>query len=229
MERFGEIEIPLVILLIVVFVVVGIVLSSIAAGKRQEAFKKLASSLGMIFYPGKDYSYDERYSFINKLCRGKNRYAFNIVRGEYRGYAIQLFDYHYETHSTDSKGKRKKHHHYFSFFILQFGRNFPELVIAREGWFSKIAQWFGYADIDFESAEFSRKFIVRSPDKKFAYDICHAQMIEYMLQNSDLSIEIERDCLTLFFPSRLTLEQMVPNLDRLIEIREMFPRYLMES
>lgn len=105
---------------------------------------------------------------------------------------------------------------------------FPELLIFREGWFSKLAQWLGYADIDFESAEFSRKFIVRSPDKKFAYDVCHAKMMEYLLRNDDLNLEMERDCLTLSFPI-LSVEKIEFNLQRIVMIREMFPNYLMEA
>ena len=214
--------------LIIALFVFGVIWSAMVANKRREALLQLAKSMGMVLSPDKDYSYDERYPFINKLCQGKNRYAYNIIRGEHNGYFVQVFDYHYETHSRDSKGRRRTHHHYFSFYMLSLERCFPELVICKEGWFSKIAQWFGYADIDFESAEFSRKFIVRSPDKKFAYDICHVQMIEYLLQNSDLSIEIEQDCLTLFFPHQHSPQQIVPNLNRLVEIRELFPNYLMD-
>jgi hypothetical protein len=43
---------------------------------------------------------------------------------------------------------------------------------------------------------------VRSPDKKFAYDVCHAQMMEYLLANRDLSIEIENEVIALAFDRR---------------------------
>jgi hypothetical protein len=66
------------------------------------------------------------------------------------------------------KGNQQTNHHYFSFFFLTLPMGFPELRITKEGLFSKIAQAFGYDDIDFESAEFSRAFCVRSKDKKFA-------------------------------------------------------------
>jgi hypothetical protein len=104
------------------------------------------------------------------------------MRGNYRGHEILAFDYHYETDSTDSKGHRNTNHHWFSFYLLFLPRSVPDLTIVPEGIFSKIAQAFGYDDIDFESAEFSRKFCVRSADKKFAYDICNSRMIEYLLQ-----------------------------------------------
>ena len=103
---------------------------------------------------------------------------------------------------------------------------FPEVTIAKEGIFSKIAQGFGYDDIDFESAEFSGKFCVRSADKKFAYDVCNAQMIEFLLDNSDLNIEIEDSALALGFASCLAAEQIEFNLERLIKIRSLLPNYL---
>ncbi|MCX5637551.1 MAG: hypothetical protein NTX52_07645 [Planctomycetota bacterium] len=100
------------------------------------------------------------------------------------------------------------------------------MVIGSEGFFSKIAQALGYDDIDFESYEFSRKFCVRSPDKKFAYDVCNARMIEYLLSNTDLTIEIEGGALAVSFNSRLATEQIEPNLNRLITIRSLLPEYL---
>ena len=92
--------------------------------------------------------------------------------------------------------------------------------------FSKIAQAFGYDDIDFESAEFSRAFCVRSKDKKFAYDFCNAQMMEYLLANRDLSIEVEDRALALAFGKTLSAEEIESNLQRLAEIRARVPDYL---
>jgi hypothetical protein len=100
------------------------------------------------------------------------------------------------------------------------------LVIAREGFFSKVAQAFGYDDIDFESHEFSRKFCVRSPDKKFAYDFCNARMMEYLLANDDLTIELDQDTLALTFNSRLDPARTEPNLHRLVALRSLMPDYL---
>ena len=91
---------------------------------------------------------------------------------------------------------------------------------------SKIAQALGYDDIDFESAEFSRTFCVRSKDRKFAYDVCHAQMIEYLLANRDLSLEIEGPALALAFNRRLSAAEIETNLQRLLEIRLRLPEYL---
>lgn len=193
--------------------------------KRREAFQQLAQRLGLR-YEARDPSYATRFGFLDKLRQGSNRYAFNILAGQYEGHAVHAFDYHYETHSTDSKGRRQTHHHYFSFFILEQSMAFPELRIYPESIFSRLGQMLGYDDIDFESVEFSKAFTVRSKDKKFAYDICHTRMMEYLLRHRSLSIEIEGRCVAIGSDRRLKPQDVEPRLRQLIEVRELFPEYL---
>lgn len=213
-------------ILFIGIVVAAAIYAAIAARKRREELFALATRLGLGFRQEQDRGLAAQFGFLDKLAQGSNRYAFNILSGAYHGHQVMVFDYHYETHSTDSKGRRQTHHHYFSFFILMLPLSFPELRITREGMLSKIAQAFGYDDIDFESAEFSRAFCVRSKDKKFAYDVCHVQMMEYLLANRDLSIEIEANALALAFDSRLSAAQIEFNLQRLLEVRSRLPQYL---
>ncbi|MBN1672503.1 MAG: hypothetical protein JXR37_15790 [Kiritimatiellae bacterium] len=218
----------LLFVLFVAVVVAVAILNAIAAKKRREAMAVLAQRLGLRFSAAKNHGLAERFRFLNRLAQGSNRYAFNVISGVYEGHEVAAFDYHYETYTRDSKGHRRTQHHRFSFFILALPARFPELIVAREGIFSKIAQAFGYDDIDFESHEFSRRFCVRSRDKKFAYDVCNARMIEYLLANTDLTIEIEYDALGIGFEARLKPEQIEPNLRRLAAVRERMPDYLFE-
>jgi hypothetical protein len=210
----------------VVLVIVLAIFGAIAAKKRREAFAALAARLGLAFSPDRDHGIADRFHFLDRLAHGSNRYAYNILSGNYQGRSVVAFDYHYQTESRDSKGNRRTHHHHFSCFVLQMERPFPELTIAREGVFSKVAQAFGYDDIDFESHEFSRKFCVRSKDKKFAYDVCNARMIEYLLANDDLNIEIENTVLALAYSGVLKPEEIEPNLQRLVQVRSLMPDYL---
>jgi hypothetical protein len=216
----------LIFILFGVLVIVAVIYGALAANKRREELSGLAARLGLRFDPQDDRVLADQFEFLDHLAQGDNRYAFNVLSGDYQTNEILVFDYHYETHSTDSKGHRQTHHHYYSFFILKLPAAFPELRITREGLLSKIAQAFGYDDIDFESAEFSRAFCVRSKDKKFAYDVCHAQMMEYLLANPDLSVEIERNALALAFDSQLSAPEIESNLQRLLEIRLRLPEYL---
>ncbi|MBT7067866.1 MAG: hypothetical protein HN919_16320 [Verrucomicrobia bacterium] len=203
--------------------------SWLSAKRRREGIGVVAAQLGLRFNPEKQYDLAKRYGFMNALRKGSKRYAFNVIEGAHEGHQVEVFDYHYETHSTDSKGRRQTHHHYFSFFVLTLPAAFPELTIAREGIFSKIAQALGHDDIDFESHEFSRRFCVRSKDKKFAYDFCNAQMIEYLMTSDGFSIEVEGASLAMAFTKRLDPSALAHNLGRLIRLRSLMPDYLFEG
>ena len=217
---------PFVIVVVLVVFAFGVIYSLIQARKRREGLFELAQRLGLNFSAAEDYALGDRYSFLKQLAKGENRYARNVLSGTYQQNQVLVFDYHYETHSTDSKGNRTTEHHWFSFFIMTLPALFPDLTIRRENFLTKIAEVFGYQDIEFESAEFSKAFCVRSPDKKFAYDVCNAKMMEYLLANRDLSVEIENQVLALAFDRCLSVEQVEANLQRLVEIRSRLPDYL---
>ena len=216
--------------IIVVLCIIGAIAWGLYAGKkRRDAMTLLAERLGLAFRHERDYGLADRFAFLDKLRQGSNRYAYNVMSGTYLDHEITAFDYHYETHSNDSKGRRQTHHHHFSFFVLHLPKSFPELTIAREGFFSKIAQAVGFDDIDFESHEFSKRFVVRSKDKKFAYDFCNARMIDYLLGHTDISLEVDQNMLALGFDRCLKVENIEPQLNQLIEIRSLMPEYLFED
>jgi Protein of unknown function (DUF3137) len=217
---------PFLIVVVLVIIVIGGIYSMIQARKRLEGLFELAQRLGLNFSAVKDYELPDRYSFLKQLARGENRYARNILSGTYQQNQVLAFDYHYETHSTDSKGHPQTQDYWFSFFILTLPAVFPDLTIRRENFLMKVAEVFGYQDIKFESAEFSKAFCVRSPDKKFAYDVCNPKMMEYLLANRDLSVEIENQVLALAFNTCLSVEEIESNLQRLVEIRSRLPEYL---
>ena len=101
------------------------------------------------------------------------------------------FDYHYETHSTNSKGQRQTHHHYFSALVVDAGLPLKPLFIRPEGFFDKVTEFVGFEDIDFESAEFSQKFYVKAPDRRWAYDVLHQKTMELMLAYPRFHIEFQ--------------------------------------
>ena len=91
---------------------------------------------------------------------------------------------------------------------------------------SRIVEALGKPHIAFESAEFSRTFRVRTLDRKFASDVCHPRMMEFLLANQDLTIEIRGPALAVLFEDWLRPEKIEHNLTRLVEIRKLLPDYL---
>ena len=205
-----------------VIVIVGTIFSAIAARRRREGLFELAQRLNLNFDAGKDEGIPERFSFLKQFDEGHDRYAVNVISGNYQQNEVLAFDYHYTTGS----GKNRQDHNLSFFMIVMRGCQFPQLTIRREGFFDKVAEMFGFQDIKFESAEFSKAFCVRSPDKKFAYDVCNTKMMEYLLANRDLSVEIENEVIALVFNARIAVEQFETDMQRLVEIRAWLPEYL---
>jgi hypothetical protein len=104
---------PLFIIGFVAIFIIILVVGYISALKRREAMAAVAAKLGLQFMPGKDSYMARQYRFLDKLRRGSNRYAFNIMSGGYQGNEVLLFDYHYRTGSG-----KNSHDYYISFFIL---------------------------------------------------------------------------------------------------------------
>ncbi len=159
--------------------------------KRRKALRAWADAHGLFFSEEREYGLDLRYPQLGVFGKGDNRYAYNMMRGSWNSRALQAFDYHYETHSTDSKGRRTTNHHHFSAILLDSVVPLKPLFLRPEGFLDKVTEFFGFDDIDFESAEFSRKFYVKASDKKWAYDVIHPRTMEFLLGGPSFTIQFE--------------------------------------
>lgn len=106
---------------------------------------------------------------------------------------VLLFDYRYTTGS----GKNQTTHR-LSALIARVDVHCPYLLIRPESFFDKVGDFLGFGDIDFEFEEFNRRFHVKGPDKKFAYDICHSGMMDFLIQHDRLTWELSGNWLLLY-------------------------------
>ncbi len=218
--------VPILLMLVVgVSLIVANVSQSRARRKRVLDLRNLATRLGFEnFNPNRDESFSMGWGFLSRLDQGTDRYAFNILRGSYHEQSLFVSDYHYQTGS----GKNTREHN-LTLLMLVCQTVFPKLTLqpGGENLLVKMAEAFGLEeDIKFESAEFARTYRVQAQDKRFAYDVCNPQMIEYLLANHGLQIEIQGPVILLAFEPQLPVEQIEFNLQRLIEIRTRLPEYL---
>jgi hypothetical protein len=176
----------LVIVAVLAIAAVSIIFGIYASGKRRKELAEWALSKNLAFIAKKDRFFDSKYPNFNCLHRGDTRYAYNIMTGTLFGREFLGCDYHYATGSGKSRTQ-----HYFSLVIIKSHILLEPLLIRPENLFDKFADLVGFNDIDFESAEFSRKFYVKSPNKKWAYDIIHPQMMEFLLTMPALSIQFD--------------------------------------
>ncbi len=182
---------PCIVILIIALIVVMAVVGHQQAKKRRENLSAFGRHLGLHFNPNKDRSMDDRYPFFDALKSGDNRYAYNILSGEFEGRQIIAFDYHYETSSRDSDGDRRTTSHHFSAVIFGTRLTIDGLTIRPEGVFDRMKQFFGFDDIDFESAAFSKQFHVSCRDRQLAYDVVQPETMEVMLARPRFYLHFE--------------------------------------
>jgi hypothetical protein len=114
------VEILVFALFAVVAVVVG-VLGHKAEKKRMSEMQAFASHMGLRLSTARTSEMERRFPLFSALREGSNRYAYNVMEGRHQDRPCCLFDYHYETYSTDSKGRRTTHHHHFSAVVVECG------------------------------------------------------------------------------------------------------------
>lgn len=174
----------LAIVVFVVAVVALLVYGRHQAAARTKALSAAAARLGLRFHAGKDRTLASRFPDFKTLHTGHSRYASNVMAGRLDDREAWAFDYCYTTGS----GKNQQTHR-LSAVILEGPVPLQDLLIRRERLGDKVAGFFGFEDIDFESAEFSRKFFVKASNRKWAYDVIHPRMMEFLMQNGDFAFQ----------------------------------------
>jgi hypothetical protein len=181
--------------IIFAFIVVAAIIAVFAylsheqAKKRAAELRAWAARRRLAFSEGREYGVDKEFPDFSSLQRGSNRYAYNIARGNWGGRAVLAFDYHYQTTSSDGK-KIQTHHHYLSAAVLDCRMPLGRIEIRPENVLDRVAEFFGFDDIDFESVEFSRAFHVSAKDRKRAYDVVDQRVMEYLLASPRRAISI---------------------------------------
>jgi hypothetical protein len=217
--------------IIMVVAVVAIIAGHAEQRRRREAMAAVAARLGLSFLPGNQGSPMGRpYELYSEFRSGRSRRLSNLMRGTVRAgsFLAQVVagDYQYTTGSGKSQTT-----HRLSFVIVQLPCVWaPRLTIRPEHFGDRIASAMGFDDIDFESEEFSRKFHVSGPDKRFAYDVCSPEMMEWLLRLvNPPTIELERGAMMLHKRGRWRPEEFPNQLGLLGKFVELWPEHIVRS
>ena len=225
-------KLPLGIAILIAFAVAAF-LKPIREKRRRQAARRMAEKLGLNFQAGPDHDLPERLKFLRRFDIGEKRYAFNIIHGQYRGHPVRAFDYHVTTVTEGATGATRgktRTSHSMSVYLLEQPVAFPEVEITPKSLFHTIGQAFGMETINFENEVFNKAFVVRAADRRFAHDVCHPRMMEFLLQHPDIDLEIEEHCIAIRYDiPRRKVKEVPRHLDILVEIRELMPRHLYEE
>jgi hypothetical protein len=219
-----------VLIICVVAMLIGIAIwAVIQERKRREALALWVAAHDLRFDPDRNHSFDEQFPEFDCLRSGSNRYAYNIITGQWRDRTLLAFDYHYETYSTNSKGHRQTHHHHFSAVMLHANVPLKPLIIRSENLFDKMAGAFGFDDIDFESAQFSKRFYVKAPDRRWAYDVIHPRAMQLLLDSPKFSIEFDRQYVMAWRSGRFKITDYEAALTLIEGLLNQLPDYLCQK
>ncbi len=210
-----------------IVVLVG-VLGAIAARKRREGFAALAAAKGWT-YAERDDRWTESFRG-SPFGLGHDKLARNVLRGQYDGRAFVAFDYVYCTTetSTDSHGhtSRREVSHDFGVVALEVGASFPALEVSPEGMFSRLIGRLTNRDIELESEDFNRAFTVTCPDRKFASDILHPRMMEFLLAHPESAFRFDRSWVLSVENGRADIEQVEPRLALIDTVMDNVPEFV---
>jgi hypothetical protein len=154
---------------------------------------------------------------------GESRRAYNALFGTHHGRDLVAFDYEYESRTVDGKQTRT---HVFSVLGMNMGVPMPPLRVDPEGTLDRLVGHVLGDDIDLESEEFNQAFTVSCPDRRFASDVLHPRMMEYLLQYRQLGWRFERDSMLVVAEGRRTPAQIEATIQVMDAITSLVPDFV---
>jgi hypothetical protein len=172
---------------------VVIILSRFFPGKpdnREAELARLAAELGLSFSAGETDGISGRFKSLPIFNQGNLRRATCVMEGVHRGRRLVACDYAFGEVWRDSHGNRTEYAEVVSAVVVSLDCRLPRLLIRPEDLLDKAFTAAGCEDINFESHEFSRRFHVAGDDRRSAYQVLSAQVMEHLLAHPRWSIEL---------------------------------------
>jgi hypothetical protein len=215
----------LIVVLVVAVAGAAIWFNYVAAKKRREEFAAFAAQQGLAYTP-------ENHALAGQWAgepfqRGDHRRVKNVLTGAFQGRQIVAFDYSYQTHSTDSKGRRTTQTHKYGVVVMQLPGPLPHLQVTHEGIFGgAVANALGFRDLQFESDQFNRAFRVKADDERFGHAVVHPRMMELLLARGEIGWRFEGNSLVGWDGGAHTPVEVMNRLHLLQQVVDQIPPYV---
>lgn len=209
------------IILVVVLVLVG----QAQAKARREKFGAFVAVQGWSFFPDRRRDPGDDFPGMPLFGQGSNRYAENLLRGTFQNCTVMAFDYHYET-IFGTGDDRRTINYWFTVVMASPGFPLKPLMIRKSGFFDSIASFFGNDDINFESAEFSRRYHVTAPERRWAFDVITPQNIEFLMHRNPDALTMNNSWLMLYESRVDDPSAILPLFSTVTGLLERMPEYV---
>lgn len=193
-----------------------------ARQKKIAQYRAWAAQYGFHYEPQDNSVVD--LSANSPFQTGSSRKGQDVFRGMYRGLHIVFFEYLYTTGS----GKNSTTH---TNQVVAIGLPSPRpfLDISHETRMSRFFGSIGFQDLQFENQHFNDVFKIATENNRFAYDIIHAQTMEWMLADQrarTYSWRFEGPWLMTIRSGNLKLEEVFFFADFLCDVYTQVPKFV---
>jgi hypothetical protein len=195
-----------------------------SAKQRRELLHQFALGHGWT-WTARDDSWAGRFEGA-PFGQGDHREAANVLAGDFRGRPMVAFDYSYQTHSTDSEGRRSTTTHRFAICALGLPASVPSFSLTPESLLGRVGTMLGMQDIELESEEFNRRFRVRCDDAKLAYDLLPPRTMETLLARPALHVRLLGADALCWEDGSHSPAELIARLDTLAALLDGVPAYV---
>ena len=145
---------------------------------RRNELADLALSLGMNFEPKDDWGIINLMGEFKLFKEGFNKKIYDIIsiKDNIIGFDAKIFDYNYSV----SSGKSMITYRQTVFFIESRHLGLPHFWMRPEKTFDKVANWFGFNDIDFDThPQFSENYYLKGEDADYIKAVMNDDFLHY--------------------------------------------------
>jgi hypothetical protein len=147
----------------------------------------------------------------------------HVLSGAHRGRPVLMFEYSYQTSSSDSDGKSSTTTHRYAVCAVRLPAPLPGLEVARHSFLHRVAGITGRRDIQFADPAFNKAFRVRSADEHVARAVVNDRTIGILMSRPPVPWRIESDEILCWALGAVDAVKTMPQLDMLVDLVEAIP------
>ncbi len=200
--------IPIVIVLVVMFLILGgVAIAAWFEKKRTAALRQVAEQLGFEFFPKDEPKYLETIAAFPLIAsRGRQKKLTNLMRGSSENFEVAIFDYSYVIGSGRSSRVVRQTPICLSSPSLQL----PQFTLAEKGFWQNVASVFGQQGIELEGhLPFAKMYVLHGADSNAVCQLFNDQIIQFFQSHANLNCHAAGSQMLVFKPrKRLKPEQI---------------------
>jgi hypothetical protein len=198
-----------------------IVFGSRSAKRRRAALQAFAAQRGWLWQESEPELARRWHGY--PFGTGSRHRVHQVLTGSHRGREIVLFEYSYETSSTDSEGGSSTTTHRYTVCVVRLPAPLPGMEVGRHSFLHRLAGITGRRDVQFDDPAFNKAFRVRAADERVARAVVSRPTIDLLLSRPSVPWRIEGEDMLCWSPGVIDPAKTMPQLDMLIDIVEQVP------